>query len=106
MKNVKETLAELSEVLRRPHLDRYRIFEERMEFFERYRDLVTLHEATAVITDCRDPKDNKFLSLAVSTASSIIVASDEDLRVLHPYGDIQILSPLQFVNVTRTLLKP
>jgi uncharacterized protein len=99
-----ETLAELSDVLRRPHLDRYRSLQERLDFLALYRDLATLVQVSAAVTACRDPKDDKFLSLAVSAGASIIVASDEDLRVLDPYQSIRVLAPKQFVEDAFALL--
>ncbi|WP_373274988.1 putative toxin-antitoxin system toxin component, PIN family [Parapedobacter tibetensis] len=36
------------------------------------------------LTDCRDPKDNKFLELAVSAKAHAIVTGDLDLLILHP----------------------
>lgn len=100
-----DTLEELAQVLQRPHLDRYQRFEARMDFLARYRDLAVLHEVNATVNDCRDPKDNKFLSLAVSAQASIIVASDDDLRVLHLYRGIQILAPAQFIGAAQVLFK-
>jgi len=50
------------------------------------------------ITTCRDPKDNKFLELAVSSNAQMIISGDEDLLVLHPFQDIRILSPRQFLD--------
>jgi hypothetical protein len=44
-------------------------------------------------TACRDPKDDKFLSLAVSGLATHIVTGDADLLALHPFQGIQILTP-------------
>ena len=92
-----DTLDELAQVLGRASLDRFREPAARAEFLSLYRESVTLVEVTVVVADCRDPKDNKFLSLAVSAGAAVIVSSDDDLRVLHPYRGIAILSPAQFV---------
>jgi putative PIN family toxin of toxin-antitoxin system len=100
-----ETLEELHAVLPRAHLDRYRGAGERMEFFEHYRELAAQHEVTAALADCRDPEDNEILSLAVSAQAQIIVASDDDLRVLHPYRSIQIVAPAQFVSMAQVLFR-
>lgn len=43
---------------------------------------------------CRDPKDNKFLELALSGNADIIVTGDHDLRILHPFQGIPIITPL------------
>jgi predicted nucleic acid-binding protein len=49
------------------------------------------------VTDCRDPKDNKFLELALSGKATHIVSGDEDLLVLHPFRGILILMPQAFL---------
>lgn len=55
------------------------------------------YEITEQITECRDPKDNMFLSLAVSAQASYIVSGDDDLLTLHPFRNIAILSPADFL---------
>jgi len=42
---------------------------------------------------CRDPKDDKFLELAVDGQTQMLVTGDKDLLALSPYRDIQILTP-------------
>lgn len=49
------------------------------------------------ISACRDPKDDKFLELAVSGHASHFVTGDSDLLVLHPFQEIAILSLQSFV---------
>jgi putative PIN family toxin of toxin-antitoxin system len=53
--------------------------------------------ATNRITACRDPKDNKFLEVAVAGKADVIVSGDEDLLALHPFRDIPIVMPGQFL---------
>ena len=50
------------------------------------------------ITACRDPKDDKFLSLAVSGEATHIVTGDADLLVLHPFRGIRIVTPSTFLE--------
>ena len=50
------------------------------------------------ITACRDPKDNKFLELAVSAEATHIVTGDDDLLVLHPFQGIAIVTPAAFLE--------
>jgi putative PIN family toxin of toxin-antitoxin system len=52
---------------------------------------------TDVIAACRDPKDDKFLSLAVSGHADMIVSGDNDLLALHPFRGIAILRPSEVV---------
>lgn len=49
------------------------------------------------ITECRDPKDNKFLELAVAGNADCIVTGDKDLLVLNPYRGTKIISPANFL---------
>ncbi len=37
------------------------------------------------ISDCRDPKDNKFLELAACGKADFIISGDQDLLVLNPF---------------------
>jgi predicted nucleic acid-binding protein len=46
---------------------------------------------------CRDPKDNNFLALALAAEADVLVSSDEDLLVLHPWRGIPIITPAEFM---------
>lgn len=48
---------------------------------------------------CRDVKDNKFLELAVAGNATFLISSDEDLKVLHPFRNISIISPSDFLRL-------
>ena len=94
-------LAEIHEVLSRKDFSRY-IDEKSI------RDFVTALtresewvNVTGPITACRDPKDNKFLELAVSGNATHIVTGDADLLTLNPFKEIQIISPAAFLDVGR-----
>lgn len=52
---------------------------------------------TIPVTDCRDPKDNKYLELALAANASTVISSDKDLLVLHPWRAIRILSPSAYL---------
>lgn len=93
-----ETLAELVDVLSRPKLDRYLTQGEREEFLEALVERIELVEATHGIRVCRDPRDDKFLDLALAGAARAIVTGDEDLLVLHPFRGIEILTPAAFLE--------
>jgi len=49
------------------------------------------------ISECRDPKDNKFLELAIAANADCIVTGDKDLLVLNPFRGIKIVSPSDFL---------
>jgi hypothetical protein len=95
-----ETLAELEQVLDRGKFDRYRSRESRHAFVAtiRRRSLlfaVELAGLSAVNPPCRDSKDNIFLALAAE--ADLLVSSDEDLLVLHPWRGIPIITPAEFL---------
>lgn len=58
-------------------------------------ELVTITEP---ITACRDPKDDKFLELAVNGHADLIVSGDADLLALNPFRGIPIVTPAAFVQ--------
>ena len=57
-------------------------------------------EPTLRVTDCRDPKDNKYLELALAAGAETIVSSDDDLLVLHPWRGVRILLPADYLAAT------
>jgi hypothetical protein len=91
------TATELTEVLRQPKFDRYLAQHRRMTLLAVLIHNADLVEVDIAITDCRDPKDNKFLELAVSGQATHLVTGDRDLLVLHPYRSTTILTPRQFL---------
>ena len=98
------TLTELNEVIARQRFNRYLSEEERSEFVGELVRASELVDVTAKITACRDPKDDKFLELAVSGAATHIITGDDDLLSMHPFRGIGILSPHQYVTVRDTLV--
>lgn len=54
-------------------------------------------EPTEKIIVCRDPRDNKFLELALAGNVDCIVTGDKDLLVLNPFRGIKIISPGDFL---------
>lgn len=94
-----ETLAELERVLGRTKFDRYLPLAERLAFVEVYRASVVLFEVSLQVTDCRDPKDNPFLALALTADAKLLVSSDPDLYTLNPYRGTPILRPAEFLRL-------
>jgi uncharacterized protein len=92
------TLAEVDEVLRRPKFSKYAAEDERLEFLAALVREAEIVEITESITDCRDPKDNKFLELAVCGKAGYIISGDADLLVLHPFRGVSILTPRDFLE--------
>lgn len=95
------TLAELSEVLSRSKFRRYIDEEDIRRFLAALARESQWIDAGVQITACRDPKDDKFLSLAVSGHATHIITGDSDLLALHPFQGIQILQPQVFLDRER-----
>jgi putative PIN family toxin of toxin-antitoxin system len=94
------TLEELAEVLQREKFDRYVTAAEREEFLEAFVERAILIEPTEEIRMCRDPKDDKFLELAVSGGATYLISGDKDLRSLPPFRGIAIVTAAEFLTAT------
>jgi putative PIN family toxin of toxin-antitoxin system len=98
----RDTLAEIEQVLMRPKFDRYFAAggPTRERFLGDYRALVHVAEVTLAVTDCPDPKDNPFLSLALTVNADLIVSGDRrHLLPMHPYRGIAIVSCEAFLRL-------
>ena len=95
-----ETIDELNQVLGRADFAKYVTEDDRMEFLAVLLREARLVEVAVHVGDCRDPRDNKFLELAVSGEAVCIVSGDKDLLVLHPFRGIAIVTPRDFLDET------
>ena len=93
-----DTLAEFAETLTRQKFDKYLSSEKRLEEIASYEKRGQLIHVSISIDICRDPKDNKFLELAVEAGAACIITGDKDLLVLHPFENIPILSAADFLK--------
>lgn len=96
------TLAEFGEVMARDKFDRYLDRALRLQFVELYRQHARLFhvseaEEKTLEPPCRDPRDNKFLALALACSADVVVSSDEDLLTLNPYRRIPVVLPREFL---------
>ncbi|ARV59477.1 putative toxin-antitoxin system toxin component, PIN family [Nostocales cyanobacterium HT-58-2] len=89
--------SELKEVLYRPKFDRYLTGERRQELLEDLTQTAQFIDVIEQISECRDPKDNKYLELAVSGQAECIVTGDDDLLVLNSFRGIEILTVQKFL---------
>jgi len=95
----KETFDELVEVLFRKKFDKYFLDEnERWSIINRLELNATLFSPDISLVACRDPRDNKFLELAIFASASCIITGDNDLLVLHPFRKISILNAFDYIN--------
>ncbi len=91
-------LEETAEVMSREKLGRYVTAEDRDEFLQALVGRARFIEPAAQIRICRDPKDDKFLELAISGAAAHVISGDDDLLTLSPFRGIEILTPHDFLS--------
>ena len=87
--------AEIAGVLGRPKFARTVPLARRDRFLQILRRAAVWFEPAVQVTDCRDPKDDKYLELALAAGAETIVSSDDDLLVLHPWRGVRILRPAE-----------
>jgi putative PIN family toxin of toxin-antitoxin system len=81
-----ETFDELAVVLTRDKFDAWQPRERRL----------TWVDAVTPVTPCRDPKDDKFLALALTARADVLVSSDIHLLEMHPFRGVRILALADF----------
>lgn len=92
------TYAEVSEVLSRPKFRRYVTETERLQFLAKLINVAHPVEISQKIQACRDPKDDKFLEVALCGNADLIITGDQDLLVLHPFQGISIVTPHSYLS--------
>jgi putative PIN family toxin of toxin-antitoxin system len=70
-----------------------------LEFVQTAAEPVASHSQ---IRACRDPREYKFLELAVDGNAHLIVTGDQDLLILNPFRGITILTPSEYLARTPT----
>ncbi len=92
------TLQELQEILQRPKFNKYVSSQIRSQFIMQLK----LEAETILIVEkinlCRDPKDNKFLEVAVNGNADFIITGDKDLLVLNSFQNIEIITVNEFLS--------
>ena len=92
------TLSELADVLSRAKFDPYISLEDRQGFIRVLNRVAERVIVTAPIQACRDPKDDKFLEVALHGQAKVILTGDRDLLALHPFRGVDIISPREYLG--------
>ena len=93
-----ELLTEFFDVIQRPKLNKYfspNDIKELLDVFDFYGDLV---EVKSRIEQCRDPKDNFLLSLAVDSKADYLLTGDNDLLKIGQIGKTRIQTITEFTE--------
>ena len=83
--------------MNRSRFDRYVVREVRQRLVGEYLKAATAVDIPFPIRACRDPRDDKFLEVAVHGRADAIVTGDSDLLALHPFRGIEILTPADYL---------
>jgi putative PIN family toxin of toxin-antitoxin system len=88
---------ELREVLWREKFLRLRSDAEASQFVSAMFDRCQAVNIVRTISECRDPKDDKFLELALNGEADVIISGDIHLLEMHPWRGIAILKPAHYL---------
>jgi putative PIN family toxin of toxin-antitoxin system len=91
------SMAELTEVLSRPKFDRYISAERRRVFRGQLARAAEVVPIIRLVRECRDPKDDKFLEVALNGRADVIITGDADLLGTHLWRGTEILSPSDYL---------
>jgi putative PIN family toxin of toxin-antitoxin system len=92
------TMYELSDVLSRPKFDRYVSREARKGFIQRIGRIAEFVPIIQTVRECRDPKDDRILEVALNGRADVIITGDADLLGMHPWRRIVILSTADYLK--------
>jgi putative PIN family toxin of toxin-antitoxin system len=93
-----ETMSELAEVLARKKFERYVTIEQRLQFVRLIAQTAEFVPVIRTIRECCDPKDDKFLEVALNGRADVIITGDADLLKMNPWRGILVLSPRSFLK--------
>ena len=92
------TLEELGDVLSRKKFDPYVSLNDRKKFIRLLGRISDWVASGRRIRACRDPRDDKFLEVAVNGDANLIISGDKDLLVLNPFMGKPIASPSEYLK--------
>jgi len=93
------TLLELVQVMGRAQFDRYVERDVRQRLVAEYMNACETVPVLYPIHACRDPRDDKFLEVAVHGQADLILSGDADLLALNPFRGIAILTLAAYLEM-------
>jgi putative PIN family toxin of toxin-antitoxin system len=94
-----DTISEFVSVLSRAKFRKYIPLTQSIDYVEWYLGISESVIVAESVTACRDPKDDKFLALAVSGQADCILAGDSDLLDMIEFDGIPIYRPADFIRM-------
>lgn len=92
------TFQELQEILNRSKFDKYISVSVRTQFLAKFKESEET-EIVKMIKECRDPKDDKFLEVAINGNATHIITGYKNLLELHPFQGVDIITATQFLEI-------
>lgn len=94
----RELFEEFITVAARPKLKKYFLKNDLTDLLNTIDEVAEFVEVTSDVTECRDPKDNFLLSLAIDGNADYLLTGDNDLLVLERIGDTEIKTISEFLD--------
>ena len=92
------TMSELAEVLSRSKFDSFVSRAERELFVAQIACAAEFVPVIQLVRACRDPKDDKFLEVALNGRADLIITGDADLLRMHPWHEIAVVTPTDYLR--------
>ena len=86
-------------VAKRPKLRKYISTDELEDILETIDEVAEFVKVASNVTECRDPKDNYLLSLAIDGKADYLLTGDKDLLVLKAMGGTEIKTISEFFDI-------
>lgn len=91
-----ELLEEIRDVASRPRLQKFLTIKNVTQFLEILSQRMELVAPTSDVRVCRDPDDDYLLAICKDFSVDYLLTEDEDLLVLNPFGETQIIHWVDF----------
>ncbi len=91
-----ELIEEIRDVANRPRLKKFLTIKDVTQFLEILGQRLDLVSATSNVRVCRDPEDDYLLAICKDFSLDYLLTEDEDLLVLNPFGETQIIHWVDF----------
>ncbi|MEI6444210.1 MAG: putative toxin-antitoxin system toxin component, PIN family [Nostocales cyanobacterium ELA583] len=97
------TFQELQEILNRSKFNKYISVNIRTQFLAKFKLEAEQIKIDEMIKECRDPKDDKFLDVAINGNATHIITGDKDLLDLYPFRVVDIITAKQLLEIVSDL---
>ena len=92
------TMSEFAEVLSCSKFDNFVSRADRELFLAQIESAAEFVPSIQLVRACRDPKDDKFLEVALNGRADVIITGDADLLGMHPWRGINIVTPAGYLK--------